>query len=111
MVRTPSWGSMSPLAVSERALRLPLRSFRCLRRKDWTLVAAGGSDAGDVGGEEVDAVSVEVASGAVVALGGAGVGVTGEDLGVAQGDAGVDRRDAYPGMSDASGSSVPASTM
>jgi hypothetical protein len=47
-------------------------------------------DAGDVGGEEVDAVSVEVASGAVVVLGGAGVGVPGEDLGVAQGDAGVE---------------------
>jgi len=33
----------------------------------------GRSDAGDVCGEEVDAVSVEVASGAVVVLGGAGV--------------------------------------
>ena len=50
----------------------------------------GGSDAGDVGGEEVDAVSVEVASGAVVVLGGSGVGVAGQDLGVAQGDARVE---------------------
>jgi hypothetical protein len=33
------------------------------------------SHAGDVGGEEVDAVAVEVAAGAVVVLGGAGVGV------------------------------------
>ena len=49
----------------------------------------GRSDPCDVGGEEVDAVSVEVASGAFVVLGGAGVGVAGEDLGVAQGDAGV----------------------
>jgi hypothetical protein len=40
-------------------------------------------DAGDVRGEEMDAVTVQVASGAVVVLGGAGVGVSGEDLGVA----------------------------
>ncbi len=59
------------------------------RRKDNALCGrnrrrlVGGSDAGDVGGEEVDAVSVEVAAGAVVVLGGAGVGVPGEDLGVA----------------------------
>jgi hypothetical protein len=46
--------------------------------------------AGDVGGEEVDAVSVEVAAGAVVVLGGAGVGVAGEDLGVSEGHAGVE---------------------
>ncbi len=54
------------------------------RRPIWaesTLVAPGGSAAGDVGGEEVDAVSVEVASGAVVLLGGSRVGVLGEDLG------------------------------
>jgi hypothetical protein len=42
------------------------------------------SDAGDVGGEEVHAVAVEVAAGAVVVLGGAGVGVAGQDLGVAK---------------------------
>ena len=54
-----------------------------------TLVRPGRLDAGDVCGQEVDAVSVEVASGAVVVLGGAGAGVTGEDLGVAQGNAGV----------------------
>ena len=41
-------------------------------------------DPGDVGGEEVDAVTVEVAAGAVVVLGGAGVGVAGEHLRVAQ---------------------------
>ena len=46
--------------------------------------------AGDVGGEEVDAVSVQVAAGPVVVLGGAGVGVTGEDLGGAQGNGGVE---------------------
>lgn len=40
------------------------------------------SDAGDVGGEEVDAVAIEVASGAVVVLGGTWVGVAGQDLGV-----------------------------
>ena len=34
------------------------------------------SHAGDVGGEEVHAVAVEVAAGAVVVLGGAGVGVS-----------------------------------
>ncbi len=47
------------------------------------------SGAGDVGGEEVDAVAVEVAAGAVVVLGCAGVGVAGENLGVSEGDAGV----------------------
>jgi hypothetical protein len=52
-------------------------------------VGPGRSDAGDVCGEEVDAVSVEVAAGAVVVLGGSGVRVAGEDLGVTQGDAGV----------------------
>lgn len=41
------------------------------------------SDAGDVGGEEVHAVAVEVAAGAVVVLGGSGVGMPGEDLGIA----------------------------
>ena len=49
----------------------------------------GRSDAGDVCGQEVDAVSVEVAEGAVVVLGVSGVGVAGEDLGVPQGDARV----------------------
>jgi len=53
-------------------------------------VGLGSSDAGDVSGEEVDGVSVEVASGAVVVLGGAGIGVASEDLGVAQGDASVE---------------------
>jgi hypothetical protein len=33
-----------------------------------------------VGGEEVDAVAVEVAAGAVVVLGGARIGVAGQDL-------------------------------
>ncbi len=54
------------------------------------LVGWPSSDAGDVGGEEVHAVSVEVASGAVVVLGGARIGVAGEDLGVTQRDAGVE---------------------
>jgi hypothetical protein len=36
---------------------------------------------GDVGGEEVDAVAVEVAAGTVVVLGSAGIGVPGQDLG------------------------------
>ncbi len=53
-------------------------------------MAPGRSDAGDVCGEEVDAVSVEVAASTVVVLGGARIGVAGEDLGVAQGDAGVE---------------------
>jgi len=37
-----------------------------------------GSYAGDVGGEEVDPVAVEVAAGAIVVLGGAWIGVSGE---------------------------------
>ena len=40
-------------------------------------------DAGDVGGEEVNSVAVEVPSCAVVVLSGSGVGVSREDLGVA----------------------------
>lgn len=50
------------------------------------------SDSGDVGGEEVDAVAVEVAAGAVVVLGGAGVGMPGKDLRVAEGDPGIEGR-------------------
>jgi hypothetical protein len=42
------------------------------------------SHARDVGGEEVNAVAVEVAAGAGVVLGGAGVGMPGQDLGIAQ---------------------------
>ena len=42
------------------------------------------SDSRDVGGEEVDAVSVQVASGAVVVLGGAWIGVPGQDLCVSE---------------------------
>ena len=41
------------------------------------------SHARDVGGEELNAVAVEVAAGAVVVLGGAGVGMPGQDLGIA----------------------------
>lgn len=76
------------------------RSSRLCSRRRGTLVALSAwrrcpivgdvgasdlpeSDAGDVGGEEVDAVPVEVSSGAVVMLCGSGVGVAGEDLGVA----------------------------
>lgn len=47
-------------------------------------------DAGDVGGEEVDAVAVQVSAGAFVVLGGSPVGVSGEDLGIAQQHAGVE---------------------
>jgi len=46
-------------------------------------VEALTSDACHVSGEEVHAVSVEVAAGAVVVLGGSRVGVAGEDLRVA----------------------------
>lgn len=56
----------------------------------WAEVTLGRRklDASDVGGEEVDAVAVEVAAGAVVVLG-AGVGVPGEDLRIPQGDSGA----------------------
>jgi hypothetical protein len=47
------------------------------------------SDASDVGGKEVDAVTVQVAAGSVVVLGGAGIGVTGQDLGVSERYSGV----------------------
>ncbi len=47
------------------------------------------SDSGDIRGEEVDAVTVEVAAGSVVVLGGAGVGMAGQDLRVSQRDPGV----------------------
>jgi len=64
----------------------------------WARVIVGGidavrpvrSDAGDVGGQEVDAVAVEVAACAVVVLGGRRVGVPGEDLGVAQRNARIE---------------------
>ena len=52
--------------------------------------ARSRSHSGDVGGEEVDAVAVEVAAGAIVVLCGAWVGVSGEDLRVTQGHAGVE---------------------
>jgi hypothetical protein len=68
-------------------------------REGWTPSGGSGrgsritrqpiSDASDVGGEEVDAVAVEVAAGAVVVLGVAGVGVPGEDLRATQRQAGV----------------------
>ena len=48
------------------------------------------SDAGDVGGEEVDSVAVEVPAGAVVAFGGPWVGVPGKDLGVTERETGVE---------------------
>lgn len=47
------------------------------------------SHAGDVRGEEVDAVAVEVASGSVVVLGGPWAGVASQDLGIAQRHSGV----------------------
>ena len=51
----------------------------------WTQV-----ERGDVGGEEVDAVAVEVASHTVVVLGGAWVGVPGQDRGVPQRHTGIE---------------------
>ena len=47
-------------------------------------------DAGDVCGEEVDSVTVEVARCAVVVLGGPGVGMAREDLSVAERNASVE---------------------
>ena len=44
------------------------------------------SDVGDVGGEELNAVSFAVASGPVVVLGGLEVGVAGGDRGPSPGD-------------------------
>lgn len=48
------------------------------------------SCAGDVGGEEVDPVAVEVSAGAVVVLGSSGVGMAGQDLGVTERDTRVE---------------------
>jgi hypothetical protein len=48
------------------------------------------SDSGDVGGEEVNAVAVEVAAGSIVVLGGARVGVSSQDLGITERDTGVE---------------------
>lgn len=48
------------------------------------------SHSGDVGGEEVDVVPVEVASGSVVVLRGSGVGMAREDLRVAQRDTSIE---------------------
>jgi len=48
------------------------------------------SDPGDVGGEEVDAVAVQVSAGAVVVLGGAWVRLAREDLRIAEWNAGVE---------------------
>ena len=56
------------------------RHGRTWWRAEEALVCIRRLDAGDVGGEEVDAVAVEVAAGAVVVLGRAWVGVPGEDL-------------------------------
>ena len=53
------------------------------------LAVSVGLDASDVGGQEVDAVAVQVAAGAVVVLGRARIRMPGEDLGVAERDAGV----------------------
>jgi hypothetical protein len=53
-------------------------------------LSAAWLHAGEVGGEELDAVPVEVAAGAAVVLGGPGVGVSGEDLRVPERDSGVE---------------------
>lgn len=50
----------------------------------------GRLDAGDVGGEKVDAVAVGGAAGAVVVHGGAGVCVSGRNWASRRGDAGVE---------------------
>ena len=74
-------------------MRPAVRGFPNLRRASLRLSGRkrlNPLDAGDVGGEEVDAVAVDVASGAVVVLGGPRVSVPGEDLGVAERDAGVE---------------------
>lgn len=82
-------------ATTSRALaraRVPWQTtvrIHVVRDRAAQAALARGSDAGDIGGEEVDAVSVEVAAGPVVVLGGAWVGVAGQDLGVPQRDAGV----------------------
>jgi hypothetical protein len=47
-------------------------------------------DPGDVGGEEVDAVPIEVASGAVVVLGRSRICMSREDLGITERDARVE---------------------
>lgn len=52
--------------------------------------AVGPSDPGDVGGEGVDSVAVEVPAGSVVVFGGSGVGVPGQDLRVTERDSGVE---------------------
>ena len=66
-------------------IRAPQAGSAAAWGKALTGLARGtaASDAGDVGGEEVDAMSVEVAAGAVVVLGGSRVCVAGEDLRVA----------------------------
>ena len=76
--------------ASLRALRCPHEGAQLAAEGRGSARAYAGperpglvSDAGDVGGEEVHAVAVEVPAGAVVVLGGAGVGVAGQDLGVA----------------------------
>jgi len=54
------------------------------------VVVVRGPDSGDVGGEEVDAIPIEIAAGAVVVLGGARVGMAGQDLCIAEWDTSVE---------------------
>ena len=89
-------------AARRRGVRIDVGPFPCpptaepgiLGGKDAALALVGTFwrllHAGDVGGEEVDAVAVEVATCAVVVLGGTRVGVPGEDLGVAERDSGIE---------------------
>ena len=58
------------------------RTRHCVILGETDAGSPGCSDSSDVGGEEVDAVSVEVAAGAVVVLGRARVCMAGEDLGI-----------------------------
>lgn len=46
-------------------------------------------DTGDVGGEEVDAVAIEIAARPIVVLSGSRIGMTGEDLRITERDAGI----------------------
>ena len=61
-----------------------------LSRRRWDRPGGSSAGAGEVGGDHVAGVTVEVGSGPVVAGGGPGVGVAGRDLDVSQGDAGVE---------------------
>ena len=66
-----------------RSTKLSGSRTRPIRAKSTLVSWQVGPDVGNVGGEKVDGVAVEVASGAVVVLDAAWVGGAGQDLGVA----------------------------